>query len=166
METTMIDRQADLPDDDESAPAFFDALDDTTRAALLERGERRRFAHGEHLMHAGDPGHQVMVILAGSVAAVSPPGDRGPVVLAVRGRGELIGEMAALESKPRSASVTALSDGEALVIPGALFDEFLDATPSAARAALATVARRLREADTKRISADEPEPWHGAPPAS
>jgi CRP-like cAMP-binding protein len=155
---TSLDYEAHNHDDDRPTP-FLEALDDEAREALMRAGERRAFDRGEQLMRAGERGDHVMVILSGSVAAISPASEGSPVVLAVRGPGDLIGELAALDSRPRSATVNGLTPGEALVIPGDSFDAFLDATPSAARAALAMIAQRLREADAQRASGNAPEEW-------
>src|SRR5438067_6129349 len=103
---THLQPESHLQDDERPTP-FLDALDEEARTALMEAGERRAFGRGQQLMRAGEPGHHVMVILSGSVAAISPPSASGPVVLAVRGAGDLIGELAALDNQPRSATVTA-----------------------------------------------------------
>jgi CRP-like cAMP-binding protein len=73
------------------------------------------------------------------------------VVLGLRGPGDLLGELGALDGQPRSASAIALDEVEALVLPAADFKTFLEAHPRAALAILEMLATRLRDADRKRV---------------
>jgi signal transduction histidine kinase len=69
------------------------------------------------------------------------------VVLALRGSGELIGEMALLEDAPRMATAKAASDCELLSIGREQLAELLSSSPSSARAMMRTVTGRLRETE-------------------
>jgi CRP/FNR family transcriptional regulator, cyclic AMP receptor protein len=73
------------------------------------------------------------------------------VVLAVRGPGSLLGDLAALDDRPRSASVTALEEVEGLAVPATEFTAFLQARPRAAFRLLQMLSHRLRDADVKRV---------------
>jgi CRP/FNR family transcriptional regulator len=59
-----------------------------------------------------------MVILSGRVKIANVSADMREVVLSFLGAGEVVGEMAVLESKRRTADTVALEDTEAFVIPG------------------------------------------------
>jgi CRP-like cAMP-binding protein len=72
-------------------------------------------------------------------------------VLAFRGPGELVGEQSAIDGEPRSASIVAVEEVEALVLTHQGFLAFLADHPPAALALLRILSRRLREADEKRI---------------
>src|SRR5690606_5065960 len=69
------------------------------------------------------------------------------VLLAVRGSGEVIGEMALLEDAPRTATVRARTDTRLVAISKQQFDNLLDTSPSAARTLLNTVLARWRETE-------------------
>jgi CRP-like cAMP-binding protein len=73
------------------------------------------------------------------------------VVLAIRGPGDLLGELAAIDGEPRSATATALEPVEALSLSAGDFRSFLEAHPRVALALLAVLTRRLRDADRKRV---------------
>jgi CRP/FNR family transcriptional regulator, cyclic AMP receptor protein len=67
--------------------------------------------------------------------------------VAVRGPGDLLGEMSAIDGEPRSATVTTLEPVEALLVPGSAFAAFLERQPRVALALLRMMAARLRYAD-------------------
>ena len=61
------------------------------------------------------------------------------------GVGSVVGELAVLDARPRSATVVALSPVRLLRLRKAVFDDALDAQPEIARGVIADLARRLRE---------------------
>ena len=74
------------------------------------------------------------------------------MLLAFRGPGDLVGELAALDDEPRSATVEALEPVQALAIGHDAFRAFLIAQPAAgARRCCAMLSARLRDADAKRV---------------
>jgi CRP-like cAMP-binding protein len=93
-------------------------LPDATLDGLIRKGHRRRFAKGEIIYRRGEPGDSLMVILSGRVKIANVSADMREVVLSFLGAGEVVGEMAVLESKRRTADTVALEDTEAFVIPG------------------------------------------------
>ncbi|MBI5880102.1 MAG: cyclic nucleotide-binding domain-containing protein [Chloroflexi bacterium] len=97
----------------------------------------------EYLMHEGDPGGALYVILDGEFQ-VTKRLDGQEVVLAVRGRGEVIGEMALLDRAPRGASVRALKPTRALMVDHDSMQKLLTTSASAALAILHTMTQRIR----------------------
>ena len=65
--------------------------------------------------------------------------------IAVRGVGDFFGEMALVESKPRSASVRALTDTEVLEIDKETFFNYFASNPKVVWAILKDVSARNRE---------------------
>jgi CRP/FNR family transcriptional regulator, cyclic AMP receptor protein len=118
---------------------------------LIGRGVRRRFRRGSFLFTEGETSDHVLVVLVGRVKVSSFTLDGREVVLAVRSNGELLGDMSALDGAARSASVSALEDVDALVVPADRFELFLEDHPRVAVHLLRTLSRRLRDADRKRI---------------
>jgi CRP-like cAMP-binding protein len=92
-----------------------------------------------------------MVVLSGTIKLISISEEGKEVMLALRGPGDLLGELGALDGRPRSASAIALDDAEVLVLPVADFKSFLERHPRATVAILEMLASRLRDADRKRI---------------
>lgn len=133
------------------AGTFLALLGDDERRALEALGRVTRFPTATRLMHEGEPGESVMVILDGHVKAscVTPEGHE--MVLSFRGPGDVLGEMSFLDSARRSSSVTAIESVQALVLSGRAFRAYLEATPAAALTLIDVIARRFRDANRKRI---------------
>lgn len=72
---------------------------------------KKAFLAGQTIFKEGDPGTEAYLIRAGYVTISKTDGDRH-VELCTRGPGEIMGEMALLDEKPRSATVTAKTDVE------------------------------------------------------
>jgi len=95
------------------------------------------------MVRAGDPGKSFYVLLDGS-ARVVRPGRRARRL----GPGDYFGEMALLDSAPRSADVVADSDLLTLTIDRSGFLKLLRADPVMSEALLRTLAARLRAAES------------------
>ena len=134
-----------------AAGQFLATLTAADADALLRRGTLRRFARGQALLHQGQIPDRVLLLRSGRVKVYSTTASGKDVVLAVRGPGELVGELSALDEEPRSASIVALDPVEAAVLSPADFRGFLIEHPAAALALLGMLSRRLRDADAKRI---------------
>ncbi len=76
---------------------------------------RERFQAGETIIRAGEEATCAFIIEYGAVEIVVTR-DGAPVTLARRGPGEIFGEMAIVDSKPRSASVVAVEDCQLLLV--------------------------------------------------
>jgi CRP-like cAMP-binding protein len=114
--------------------------------ALLERVSHKAMPESAVIMHEGSAGENVALVLAGRVKLVARGvGDRS-VVLAIRGPGELIGEMAALGGTRRSATAIAVEDVELGVLPGEDFRGYLREHPDAALVLLRSLVGRMTEA--------------------
>ena len=73
------------------------------------------------------------------------------VVLAVRGPGALLGELAAIDREPRSATVTAIDPIVALAVPLPAFEAYLQSHGRVAVLLMRSLTAKLRDADRKRI---------------
>jgi CRP/FNR family transcriptional regulator, cyclic AMP receptor protein len=117
---------------------------------MRERGRRATFEPGERLIHEGDPGDSVALILTGRVKVSHTSAAGHELVLDLRGPGELVGELSALDRAPRSGSVTAIDPVEALVVAASGFRALMDRA-EVARELLEMLSSRFRDADRKRI---------------
>ena len=134
-----------------TARSFWNALADPERDALAAAGVEEVFRAGAVLCRAGEDTSQVMIIDSGWVK-VSVRDDPGSAekILAVRGQGDVVGERAALTAGVRSATVTALDEVSAMVVPAERFAEFLRGHPRAAEVLERQVTER-REEDRARL---------------
>lgn len=131
--------------------SYWDAAGADAAAAFTARASRRSFRRGEALMHADQVVRDVLILRSGLVKVLAAtPGGRS-VLLAFRGPGDLVGELAALDESPRSATVLAIEPVDALALAHADFRAVLAEHPAAELALVRTLAERLRDADTKRV---------------
>ena len=134
-----------------TARSFWNALADPEREALAAAGVEEFFRAGAVLCRAGDDTSQVMIIDSGWVkVSVREGAGAGEKILAVRGQGDVVGERAALTTQVRSATVTALDEVSAMVVPAERFAEFLRGHPRAAEVLERQVTER-RDEDRMRL---------------
>jgi CRP/FNR family cyclic AMP-dependent transcriptional regulator len=134
---------------------FWSALPPADRAALQSAGVTRRFERGSALMHQGQMAEAVVIVRSGQLKIYSSTANGHQVLLAIRGPGDILGELSAIDGQPRSASVVALEDVEVLAVAPSAFRTFLADHPAAAMALLGMLTRRLRDADLKRAGFSE-----------
>lgn len=134
-----------------TAPSFTSVLTAAQVADLRARGRLRRFPRGGALFHEQQVADHVALVLSGRVKLVRVSEDGREVLLDIRGPGDLVGEQAAFDDLPRSATGIVLDPVEALVVSYSAFADFLRATPEATVFIARTLSRRLREADRKRV---------------
>ena len=120
------------------AGAFLDALTEAEADDLRSVGRRRAYGANVTLFHQGDEAGPVVVLLTGRAKVVSLSSAGREVIVAVRGPGDLLGELSAIDHEPRSATVT-----------GSAFAAFLERCPRVALVILRMVAGRLRYADAQ-----------------
>jgi len=130
---------------------FLELLTDPERVDLLRRGGRRQWERDEVVCTEGERTDWVLLVLSGWVKVASDTARGGEVLLAVRGPGALLGEMAAIDRQPRSATVTAIDRLTAQVLPVAEFTGYLHANGRVSFLLMQLLAGRLRDADRKRI---------------
>lgn len=124
------------------------ALDRQLLASLLKE---EAYAAGEVIFQEGDSGETAYLIWSGQVGVLK--GDlQAPILLGLRGPGEVVGEMALLEGQPRSASIVALQDSRLLRIHRQGFQEILKRAPAIGIEMLKLLSRRLRTSDEVRTS--------------
>jgi CRP/FNR family transcriptional regulator, cyclic AMP receptor protein len=101
------------------AGAFIDALAQPEAEDLHAAGRRAFYGAGVTLFHHGDDAGSVIVLMAGRAKVASLSSAGREVIVAVRGPGDLVGELSAIDDEPRSATVTMLEPVEALSCPSA-----------------------------------------------
>ncbi|MEU3531777.1 Crp/Fnr family transcriptional regulator [Streptomyces murinus] len=135
----------------EGRPQFLNALTDEARAAFARLGVRRHFAVGDVLINEGDH-TQDMVVLYKGVVKVTARLDGGRAALMdIKIAGDVVGEVAALDRGPRSATVTACGDVTAAFIPACALVPFLHANPETMVPLMGVFCGRLRRSDRWRL---------------
>lgn len=109
-------------------------------AQVSRLATRIDFPAGKVLAREGETGHEFIVILEGEVEIT-----HDDQVIATRGSGSYVGEIALLEHRPRTATVVAKTAVSADVIGHREFNTLLGDEPKIAEAIRAQSAARLRE---------------------
>ncbi|MFF0292632.1 Crp/Fnr family transcriptional regulator [Kitasatospora sp. NPDC004614] len=102
------------------------------------------------LLRQGDPGAHVILLSSGSTLVTMAGANGERTLLAVRGAGELLGELAVLDTEPRSASVIAAEPCRLHLIPAPDFLTFVH-EHGLMTALLRLAIARVREAETARM---------------
>lgn len=113
--------------------------------AVAARGVEVRFAAGSVLLHHGDTTRHCYAIRSGEVLVTASSSQGSTVVLARRGPGTVIGELAALDGAPRSATVRAVTEVVADVLAAADLEALLREQPDLALAELRRLSRQMRQ---------------------
>ncbi len=130
-------------------------LSERDRDALLKLGGPRSFAHRDRLMHLGDPGDHLLILLSGHVKASINDSRGREMVLSFRGPGDVLGELTFTSGEPRSSDVTAIEPVEARAIAASEFRAYLERHPTAALTLIDVISRRFREANSARAQFGE-----------
>jgi CRP/FNR family cyclic AMP-dependent transcriptional regulator len=104
----------------------------------------RRVVRGTTIFAKGDPGTGLMGVLAGTVKVSVASADGKDVVLNLFHEGEVFGEIALLDGRPRTADATAMSDCELVVIERRDFVPFLSDHPDVMLKFIEILCSRLR----------------------
>jgi len=107
--------------------------------------EERRLDANIELFREGDSGDAVYLLVNGRVRVFVGGGERPQKTLNELGAGACIGEMAVLDSAPRSATVCALERTRALRVPGDGFKRVMSERPEMSEAIVAELVRRMRQ---------------------
>ena len=104
----------------------------------------RRVVRGTTIFAKGDPGSGLMGVLAGTVKVSVASADGKDIVLNLFHEGEVFGEIALLDGRPRTADATAMSDCELVVIERRDFVPFLSDHPDVMLKFIEILCSRLR----------------------
>jgi CRP-like cAMP-binding protein len=106
---------------------------------------------GRTIFRKGDVANGCYLVLKGAVKVSLPWDDGQETLLAILGRGEVVGEMALFDRLPRSATVTAISACELSFISTAAFERLAQTQADLHRQLLRIIAARLRASNEAQI---------------
>jgi len=136
-----------MPDTTLILKKVFVGLEGRDLDALRQVVVRRRVPAENVICREGEIEHEFYIITEGNVAISKQMGDGEERLLAIKGPGDFLGEMALVEHKPRTATVTALVETELLSITEETFEKVVARNPIIALAILRQVSGSLRRAD-------------------
>jgi CRP/FNR family cyclic AMP-dependent transcriptional regulator len=129
---------------------LFEGISDRHLKSLSKWTSTRRYDAGQAIVSQGQTGLGLYCIQSGAVK-VTISGPRGDQELRNMGPGETFGELALLDDKPRSATVTALEPTTAVLLDKSQFRAELRSHPEIALQILETLVAWLRESDSRSV---------------
>ncbi len=129
---------------------LFNGLSRDDLEAINSYLERRSMPEGGVLFEEGEVGDCLYVVRRGTVRILKNL-DGSLTELARRGEGEMIGEMALIDSSPRFATATCEAGTELFVLSQNKFFEVLKRHPEIAARILKVLAARIRETDNAHL---------------
>jgi len=147
---------------DDSIPAqagtFLARLPRRERQQVLDLGQPRSYSDGDYLIRQGANDRFAVVLRTAQARVVAESASGRSCLLGVRRAGDLVGELAILDARPRSASVIADGAVSACAIPGSRLIALMQSSPTVAGEVARTVVERLRHADRRRLDFTYPVP--------
>lgn len=128
---------------------LFGALDEKVRREIAAYAKPRRYAAGEPICRLDDHGDSMMAVVVGTVRISLPALKGREIILADLQPGELFGEIALLDGKPRSANATAHTNCELMVLERRDVMPFLERNPSACIKLMEILCSRIRRSDER-----------------
>ncbi len=122
----------------------FPGVSDDEVNALCQVADIKTYPPGTTLVNEGQVEHTFYIVAEGQVAITKRLGDNEAQVLAMRHAGEFFGEMALIEHKPRTASITSLVETTVLEISEDDFQRLLGANPNMAMAMIQRFVANVR----------------------
>jgi len=112
--------------------------------ALAKAVVPRQCAAGQMIIHQGDAGTSMFIVVDGNVNIHLPGEQSRRISLKDIAAGEYFGELALFDDKPRSASAVATTNATLLELDRKTLSDYLASRPHAAMVLLSTLAGRLR----------------------
>ncbi len=125
--------------------SLFSELSNSDLEAVTKLAVTRNFPKNTIILCEGDESDSLYVILSGKVKVYLSDDEGKEVTLNVQGEDEYFGELALLDSAPRSASVVTLEKTQLAVISKSSFEQCMEKNPGISLKVSRGLARRLRE---------------------
>jgi CRP/FNR family cyclic AMP-dependent transcriptional regulator len=126
---------------------MFELLNESDRVALAAVIDELAVPEGHTLFQAGDPGDSLFIVRSGEIELFIKDTAGQKIVLTTSGPGDMFGELAMLDTGPRTATALALTDSEVLVLDRDDLVLLFQRQPEAALHMLAALSGLTRKAD-------------------
>jgi len=129
----------------------YDSLPEADRDAIDALVSIVAVPAGDVVFRRGDPGDALFVVRSGRFRVTGATPSGAEVTLGEIGPNDWTGEMAVLTGQPRSATLSAIEDGELARLPRSGFEELSRRYPEVASRLTAAIGPRLRRAQLLRV---------------
>jgi CRP/FNR family transcriptional regulator, cyclic AMP receptor protein len=126
---------------------MFDHLNEDDRIALANVIDELKVPEGHTLFQAGDPGDSLFIVQSGEIELFIKDTAGQRIVLTTSQAGDMFGELAMLDTGPRTATALALRDSDVLVLDRSDLVLLFQRKPEAALHMLAALSGLTRRAD-------------------
>jgi CRP/FNR family transcriptional regulator, cyclic AMP receptor protein len=126
---------------------MFELLNEDDRLALAKVIDEEKISEGQTLFQAGDPGDSLFIVQSGEIELFIKDTAGQKIVLATSSEGDMFGELAMLDSGPRTATAVAVKDSDVLVLDRDDLVLLFQRKPEAALHMLAALSGLTRKAD-------------------
>jgi CRP/FNR family cyclic AMP-dependent transcriptional regulator len=127
--------------------SLFAMLDDDERTVLAAAMQERAVTANECLFRIGDPGDQMFIVHSGQVELFVKDKAGQKIVLHVAEVGEFFGELSLLDGGSRTATASALDDGELYIVDREDLQQLFRKRPDAALDMLAAMSKMTRKSN-------------------
>lgn len=124
--------------------SLFSQLSDDTLGDLAAQLRRRAFRRGTIIFHKDQAGDALYVVDSGRIRIFLPTPGGEELTVDVAGPGDVFGELALLDGRPRSASAESLEDAVTFSISREEFQKYLARNPRLAVSLVELLSSRLR----------------------
>ena len=128
---------------------YFNSLSDENIERILKVCSCQVFDTGRVIFEEGSPGDAFYIIIKGTVEIWKNYDRKDMNLVAIQGPGSFFGEMAIIDSLPRSATVKAIEEVRTLVIPRQDFLKIVEENSSIALAIMRSMSSVLRSSTEK-----------------
>ena len=126
---------------------FFELHDQDDRNALAKVVDRIELKQGSRLFETGDRGDELYIVRSGKIEIYVRNVAGEKIVLTVAESGDLFGELAVVDSGPRTATAVALEDTELILLNRDNLLFFFQKKPDAALDMIAAMGAMIRKTD-------------------
>lgn len=123
---------------------IFGALLEEELAQLVPLGSRARHPAGRTVFEKGEPGESLMIVLSGRIKIRTLSADGREIVLNFIEPGQLFGEIALLDGKPRTAGAATFETCELFILRRQAVLSFLEQNPLASIRLIGVLCQKLR----------------------
>ncbi|MBI5187890.1 MAG: Crp/Fnr family transcriptional regulator [Nitrospirae bacterium] len=128
---------------------LFSSLNSRQLNIITHRCQKRFAPKDSVILHQNDKSFDLYVVISGKVKVSLLSEDGKEIVLDVLKEGDFFGELSFFDKRPRSATVTAITDSNLLVLNRETFLKILNENPAIAINLLSVMGQRLRKTDEK-----------------
>jgi CRP/FNR family transcriptional regulator, cyclic AMP receptor protein len=123
---------------------MFRSLSETDRGAVAAQMREAIYDSGQLIFSRGDTGEALYLVVEGRIRLSVLSAEGRVLSFGHAGRGEIFGEIAALDGEARTADATALTRATIMVLARSSLKRLMETRPQLAQAAVELLCRKLR----------------------